>query len=87
MGAILGQPKMADGVTVPCWTYSFVLHSAEVADLFDIDALDEDDPFEIGSDVLVVPLAPLGSGEAKQCQPVGCYMAATHLADRYREDR
>ncbi len=101
-----------------------------MADLFDIDALDGDDPFEIdsqaahlfkhapfgiddvfevwqsdplfypavppahwlmvaqiGSDVLVVPLAPLGSGEAKQCRPIGCYMAATHLANRYREDQ
>jgi hypothetical protein len=102
----------------------------EVADLFDIDALDEDDPFEIdtqaahlfehapfgiddvfevwqsdplfypamppahwlmvariGSDVLVVPLVPPDSGTVTQCRPIGCYLAAKHLADRYVEDR
>ena len=99
-------------------------------ELFDIDALDEDDPFEIDSqsahlfkhspfgiddvfevwqsdplfypaippthwlmvaqieaEVLVVPLAPPDSGEATQCRPIGCYVAAKHLADRYLEDR
>ena len=102
----------------------------KVAELFDIDALDEDDPFEIdsqaahlfkhapfgiddvfevwqsdplfypavplahwlmvvqiGSDVLVVPLAPPDFGEATQCRPIGCYIAANQLADRYLEDR
>lgn len=101
-----------------------------MADLFDIDALDDGDPFEIdsqaahlfnhapfgiddvfevwqsdplfypavppahwlmvaqiGSDVVVVPLAPADSGEATQCRPIGCYLAAKHLADRYLEDR
>ncbi|MCP4960591.1 MAG: hypothetical protein GY925_15150 [Actinomycetia bacterium] len=101
-----------------------------MAESFDIDALDEDDPFEIdsqaahlfkhapfgiddvfevwqsdplfypavppahwlmvaqiGSAVLVVPLAPPDSGEAAQCRPIGCYVAAKHLADRYLEDR
>jgi hypothetical protein len=110
--------------------YSFVLHSVEVAGLFDIEILDDEDPFEIDSqaahpfkhapfgiddvfevwqsdplfypavppahwlmvaqidgDVLVVPLAPADSGQAAHCRPIGCYMAATHLADRYLEDR
>jgi hypothetical protein len=42
---------------------------------------------QIGSDVLVVPLAPADSGEATQRRPIGCYMAARHLADCYLEDR
>lgn len=97
---------------------------------FGLDALDEDDPFEIddqashlfkhapfGTDdvyevwrsdplfypamppadwlmvveidgrVLVVPLAPPDSGDPSRCRPIGCYLAAAHLADRYREDR
>ncbi len=101
-----------------------------MAELFDIDALDEVDPFEIdsqaahlfkhapfgiddvfevwqsdplfypavppahwlmvaqiGSAVLVVPLALPDSGEVAQCRPIGCYVAAKHLADRYMEDR
>jgi hypothetical protein len=101
-----------------------------VADLFEIDLLDDDDPFEIdeqashvfkhsnlGVDdiydvwrsdplfypakppahwlmvaqiagrVLVVPLAPPDSGDESKCRPIGCYVAAEHLAARYREDR
>ncbi len=101
-----------------------------MAQLFDIDLLDDDDPFEIdrqaahlfkhphlGIDdvydvwrseplfypakppahwlmvaeiagrVLVVPLAPPDSGDAGKCRPIGCYVAADHLATRYREDR
>lgn len=97
---------------------------------FDIDLLDDDDPFEIdrqaahpfkhphlGIDdiydvwrsdpvfspaklpahwlmvaevagrMLVVPLAPPGSGDASKCRPIGCYVAADYLAARYREDR
>jgi hypothetical protein len=93
---------------------------------FDIDALDENDPFEIGDqaahlfkhaplgiadiydvwdaeplfypakppahseiagEVLVVPLAPSDSGDPTRCRPIGCYVAAKHLADRYREDQ
>ncbi len=99
-------------------------------DLFDIDPLDEEDPFEItrqaphlfkhdalGIDdvyevwrsdplfypakppahwlmvaevsgtVLVVPLAPPDSGDPRKCRPIGCYVAAAHLAARYLEDR
>jgi hypothetical protein len=101
-----------------------------VAELFDLDTLDEEDPFEIdaqaahlfkhprlGSDdiyevwrsdavfypalppahwlmvsevsgrVLVVPLAPSNSGDARRCTPIGCYEASAALAARYREDR
>lgn len=42
---------------------------------------------EIAGEVLVVPLAPPDSGDPTQCRPIGCYVAAKHLADRYREDR
>jgi hypothetical protein len=41
---------------------------------------------EVAGDVLVVPLAPPVSSDAK-CRPIGCYQAANHLATRYREDR
>jgi hypothetical protein len=101
-----------------------------VAKPFDIELLDDDDPFEIGRPgrpslqapspgiddvydvwradplfypakppahwlmvrdiegrVLVVPLAPPDSGDATKCRPIGCYVAAAHLAARYREDR
>jgi len=97
-----------------------------VADLFDIDGLDEDNPFEIDSQaahlfkhapfgiddvfeiwqsdppippahwlmvaqidtsILVVPLALPASSEGAQCRPIGSYLAAKHLADRYLEDR
>ena len=97
---------------------------------FDLDALDEDEPFEINrqaahlfkhpalgiddiydvwrSDplfypaeppahwlmvgeidgrVLVVPLAPSDSDDPTLCRPIGCYLAATQLTNRYREDR
>jgi len=127
-------PALSTGSSValaaPCRAYPFVLHYWDVAELFDIDALDEDDPFEVDSqaahlfkhapfgiddvlevwqsdplfypaippahwlmvaqvetDVLVVPLAPPDSGEASKCRPIGCYVAAKHLADRYLEDR
>jgi len=99
-------------------------------ELFDLDTLDDDDPFEIdtqaahlfkhgglgredivevwqsdplfypakppahwlmvaqaGGRVLVVPLAPPESGDPAKCRPIGCYEAALHLADQYREDR
>lgn len=42
---------------------------------------------EIGGRVLVVPLAPSDSGDPSKCRPIGCYVAAAHLAARYREDR
>jgi len=110
----------------PCRPYPFVLRLLQVAELFDIDAPDEDDPFEIDSqaahlfkhapfgidDVFEIwqsdpifypavppahwltvaqigsePLAPPDSGEVTQCRPIGCYLAAKHLADRYMEDR
>lgn len=101
-----------------------------VAAPFDIERLDDDDPFEIddqaahlfkhprfGVDdvydvwqsdplfypaippahwlmvaevagvVLVVPLAPSDSDDRTKCRPIGCYVAATHLVTRYREDR
>ena len=42
---------------------------------------------QVGSEVLVVPLAPADSGNWRQCRPIGCYIAAKHLADQYLEDR
>ena len=41
----------------------------------------------IAGRVLVVPLAPPESGDESKCRPIGCYVAAEHLAARYREDR
>lgn len=37
--------------------------------------------------VLMVPLAPPDSHNPTMCRPIGCYIAAKHLADRYLEDR
>lgn len=42
---------------------------------------------EIAGAVLVVPLAPSRTGDPSRCRPIGCYLAAEHLARRYREDR
>jgi hypothetical protein len=42
---------------------------------------------EVSGQVLVVPLAPSRSGEPSRCRPIGCYVAADHLARRYKEDR
>ncbi len=42
---------------------------------------------EVAGRVLVVPLAPPKSGDPRRCRPIGCYVAATYLAARYREDR
>lgn len=42
---------------------------------------------EVGGRVLAVPLAPSRSGNPRYCRPIGCYLAADHLARRYREDR
>jgi hypothetical protein len=42
---------------------------------------------EIAGAVLVVPLSPPDSDDPTKCRPIGCYLAATHLVTRYREDR
>lgn len=42
---------------------------------------------ELDGNVVVVPLAPSDSGDPGKCRPIGCYVAAVHLAARYREDR
>jgi hypothetical protein len=42
---------------------------------------------EVASRILVVPLAPPRSGDPRRCRPIGCYVAAEHLARRYLEDR
>lgn len=42
---------------------------------------------EVAGQVLVVPLAPSNSGDPSRCRPIGCYVAAVHLAVQYREDR
>lgn len=42
---------------------------------------------EVAGRILVVPLAPPSSGDRRRCRPIGCYLAADHLARRYREDR
>jgi hypothetical protein len=41
---------------------------------------------EVDGRVLVVVLAPSRSDQTK-CRPIGCYLAATELANRYKEDR
>jgi len=42
---------------------------------------------EVSGQVLVVPLAPARSGDARRCRPIGCYEAAPGLAAQYRRDR
>jgi hypothetical protein len=42
---------------------------------------------EVAGRILVVPLAPPRSGDPRRCRPIGCYVAAEHLARRYLEDR
>lgn len=42
---------------------------------------------EIAGQVLMVPLAPSDHSIPAKCRPIGCYVAAKHLADRYKEDR
>lgn len=42
---------------------------------------------EVSRQVLVVALAPSNSGDPTRCRPIGCYVAADHLARRYKEDR
>jgi hypothetical protein len=42
---------------------------------------------EVGGRVLVLPLAPARSGDARRCRPIGCYEAAPGLATQYRRDR
>jgi len=42
---------------------------------------------EVSGRVLTVPLAPSNTGDRRRCRPIGCYVAADHLARRYREDR
>lgn len=44
-------------------------------------------PAEVAGQVLVVPLAPSNTGDPARCRPIGCYVAADHLARRYRKDR
>ena len=42
---------------------------------------------DVSGRVLVVPLAPSRSGDPATCRPIGCYLAADHLAKRFKEDR
>lgn len=42
---------------------------------------------EVHGCVLVVPLAPSRSLDPRRCRPIGCYVAAEHLARRFRDDR
>ena len=42
---------------------------------------------EIAGEVLMVPLAPSDHDDLTKCRPIGCYRAAKHLADHYKEDR
>jgi hypothetical protein len=42
---------------------------------------------EVPGRVLVVPLAPANSGDARKCRPIGCFEASPAMANRYREDR
>jgi hypothetical protein len=41
----------------------------------------------IAGEVVMVPLAPSDHGDPSKCRPIGCYVAAKHLADKYKEDR
>jgi hypothetical protein len=42
---------------------------------------------EVAGQVLMVPPAPSTTGDPSRCRPIGCYLAADHLARRFREDR
>lgn len=42
---------------------------------------------EVAGRVLVVPLAPTNSVDARKCRPIGCCEASAALAARYQEDR
>lgn len=42
---------------------------------------------EVSGRVLLVALAPSKASDPRKCRPIGCYVAADHLARRYREDR
>ena len=42
---------------------------------------------EVAGRVLTVPLAPSRSGDLRRCRPIGCYVAAEHVARRYLDDR
>jgi hypothetical protein len=42
---------------------------------------------EIAGKALMVPLAPSDRDDPTRCRPIGCYLAAKHLADRYKQDR
>jgi hypothetical protein len=41
---------------------------------------------EVGGRILMVPLAPAGSGDPRRCRPIGCYEASQALAAQYRKD-
>jgi hypothetical protein len=36
--------------------------------------------------IVVVPLAPSRSGDARKCRPIGIYVPSRTLAERYQED-
>jgi hypothetical protein len=36
--------------------------------------------------IIVVPLAPARSGDARKCRPIGIYEPSRSLAERYEED-
>ena len=42
---------------------------------------------EFAGQVLCVPIVPSRHADPTKCRPIGCYVAAEHLARRYREDR
>ena len=42
---------------------------------------------EVAGTVLIVPIAPLRSGDPSKCRPIGCYEASSGLAATYRRDR
>lgn len=42
---------------------------------------------EVAGRVLEVPLAPSDPGDPTRCRPIGCYLATTGGAARYRKDR
>ena len=42
---------------------------------------------EVDGRVLMTPLAASDSHDPTKCRPIGCYVAAQHLAMLYKEDR
>lgn len=40
----------------------------------------------VPGDLILVPIAPARSGDARHCRPIGLYRPSRWLAQRYQED-